>query len=117
MNAVEIEEAVSELAGQPFDPEAFPFLFLEAYGNKETTIKRLRQGNSNKSKIEGGVLQRNNIHLAVCAPLLNGEELPSAKFTRVITRQLALAAFRNEPILQQLAKVACQGLPLLFTEG
>ena len=66
MNAVEIEEAVSELAGLPFDPEEFPYAFLEAYGNKQTTIKRLRQGNSNKSKIEGGVLQRSNIHIATC---------------------------------------------------
>lgn len=66
MNAVEIEEAVSELAGQPFDREAFPYAFLEAYGNKQTTIKRLREGNSNKSKLEGGVLQRNNIHIATC---------------------------------------------------
>jgi hypothetical protein len=67
MNAVEIEEAVSELASQPFDPVEFPFAFLEAYGNKPTTVKRLRQGNSNKSKMEGGVLQRNNIHIATCA--------------------------------------------------
>ncbi len=67
MNAVEIEEAVSELAGQPFDQGEFPFLFLEAYGNKQTTIKRLRKGNSNKSKVEGGVLQHNNIHIATCA--------------------------------------------------
>lgn len=67
MNAVEIEEAVSELANQPFDESEFPFLFLEAYGNKEATIKKLKEGNSNKSKIDGGVLQRNNIHIAVCA--------------------------------------------------
>ncbi len=67
MNAVEIEEAVSELAGKTFDRQDFPYSFLEAYGNKQTTIKRLRQGNSNKSKIEGGVLQRNNIHIATCA--------------------------------------------------
>lgn len=66
MNAVEIEEAVSELAGQPFDSEEFSYSFLEAFGNKPTTIKRLRVGNSNKSKIVGGVLQRNNIHIAVC---------------------------------------------------
>ncbi|WP_273444802.1 class I SAM-dependent DNA methyltransferase [Neolewinella agarilytica] len=66
MNAVEIEEAVSNLASQPFDREAFPFSFLEAYGNKETTIKRLQSGNSNKSTIAGGVLQRSNIHLATC---------------------------------------------------
>ena len=33
MNAVEIDEAVSALAEQPFDPEAFPYAFLEAFGN------------------------------------------------------------------------------------
>ncbi|NJC28062.1 class I SAM-dependent DNA methyltransferase [Neolewinella antarctica] len=66
MSAVEIEEAVSNLATQPFDRENFPFDFLEAYGNKATTIKRLRKGNSNKSKVAGGILQRSNIHLAVC---------------------------------------------------
>ena len=67
MSAVEIEEAVTELINQPFDAAEFPFAFLEAYGNKSTTIKRLRNGNSNKSSLPGGVLQRNNIHLAVCA--------------------------------------------------
>ena len=66
MNAVEIEEAISELASQPFDKQEFPYSFLEAYGNKQTTIKRLRSGNSNKSKVKGGVLQRNNIHIATC---------------------------------------------------
>lgn len=66
MNAVEIEEAISLLAEQSFDPVEFPFAFLEAFGNKATTIKRLRTGNSNKSDIAGGVLQHNNIHIAVC---------------------------------------------------
>ena len=66
MNAVEIEEAVSALAAQPFDAAAFPFAFLEAFGNKATTIKKLRSGASNKSDIDGGVLQRNNIHIATC---------------------------------------------------
>ena len=65
MNAVEIEEAVSRLVEQPFDAENFPFLFLEAFGNKVTTIQRLRTGASNKSDVEGGVLQHNNIHIAV----------------------------------------------------
>ena len=63
MNAVEIESAVSELALQPFDGEEFPFAFLQAFGNKETTIKRLRSGTSNKSDL-GGILQTNNIHIA-----------------------------------------------------
>ena len=66
MNAVEIEEAVSRLAEKPFDPEEFPFAFLEAFGNKKTTIKRLRTGTTNRSDI-GGVLQRNNIHIQVAS--------------------------------------------------
>lgn len=66
MNAVEIEAAVSDLAAQPFDAAEFPFAFLSAFGNKETTIKRLRAGNNNASDVKGGVLQRNNIHMAVC---------------------------------------------------
>lgn len=65
MNAVEIEEAISQLASEPFDAEEFPYAFLEAFGNKATTIKRLRSGSSNKSNL-GGVLQTNNIHIAVC---------------------------------------------------
>lgn len=66
MNAVEIEEAVSDLAATPFDREEFPYAFLAAFGNKDTTIKRLRSGQSNASDVAGGVLQRNNIHIAVC---------------------------------------------------
>ncbi len=69
MNAVEIEEAISKLAERPFDAEEFPFAFLQAFGNKVTTIKRLRSGTSNQSDL-GGVLQRNNIHIKVC---LEGE--------------------------------------------
>ena len=67
MNPVEIEAAVSELAVQPFDKDEFPFAFLRAFGNKETTIKRLRSGESNKSDLDG-VLQTNNIHIAVAPP-------------------------------------------------
>ncbi len=82
MNAVEIEEAVSRLAEAPFDPEEFPFDFLEAFGNKPTTIKRLKSNSSNQSDLSGGVLQRNNIHLQVCA---EGEVTAT------------LAALRNSP--------------------
>lgn len=67
MNAVEIEQAITDLAAQPFDADEFPYAFLEAFGNKATTLKRLRSGNTNSSDV-GGVLQRNNIHLAVAEP-------------------------------------------------
>ncbi|MFC0307665.1 class I SAM-dependent DNA methyltransferase [Rhizorhabdus histidinilytica] len=65
MNPVEIEEAVSQLALDPFDRAEFPFQFLRAFGNPETTIKRLRAGSTNQSDL-GGVLQRTNIHIATC---------------------------------------------------
>ncbi|MBY4629245.1 class I SAM-dependent DNA methyltransferase [Rhizobium croatiense] len=82
MNAVEIEEAVSELANQPFDATEFPFAFLAAFGNKETTIKRLRTPSANASDVAGGVLQRSNIHIATCPEGKVGE---------------ALVALRNSP--------------------
>ena len=65
MNAVEIEQAITDLADRPFDAANFAYAFLEAFGNKETTIKRLRAGASNKSDL-GGVLQTSNIHILTC---------------------------------------------------
>ena len=65
MNPVEIEQALTELAEQPFDPVEFPYAFLESFGNKATTLKRLRAGASNKSDL-GGVLQTSNIHILTC---------------------------------------------------
>lgn len=75
MNAVEIEEAISDLALQPFDEAEFPFAFLAAFGNKATALKRLRSGNSNASDVPGGVLQRNYIHISVCEVGTVGETL------------------------------------------
>ncbi|HHA2982053.1 TPA: DNA methyltransferase [Stenotrophomonas maltophilia] len=69
MNAVEIEEAIYELAQAPFDSAEFPFQFLAAFGNNEVTLKRLRKvgsGGTNLSDVPGAILQRNHIHLAVC---------------------------------------------------
>ncbi len=67
MNAVEIEEAVSNLFAEPMDAAEFPYAFLQAFGRNETTLRKLRTGDTNKSDV-GGVLQRNNIHLLVAAP-------------------------------------------------
>ncbi|MCK9189470.1 DNA methyltransferase [Acidithiobacillus sp.] len=75
MNAVEIEAAISDLAFQSFDAAEFPFAFLAAFGNKDTALKRLRTGNNNASDVPGGVLQRNNIHIAVCAEGSVGQTL------------------------------------------
>ena len=53
MNAVEIEEAVSEFEKKPFNPREFPYNFLLAYGNKNTTIKKIKEGSANKSDLNG----------------------------------------------------------------
>ncbi len=89
MNAVEIEEAISLLADQPFDPAEFPYAFLEAFGNKPTTIKQLRKGTSNKSDVESGILQRNNIHLLVCEEGTVADSLNALKESPATTKQKA----------------------------
>jgi hypothetical protein len=88
MNAVEIEEAISTLAAAPFDAEEFPYAFLEAFGNKATTIKRLRAGSSNKSDL-GGVLQTSNIHIKTCAPGTVTETLAALRASGATTRAKA----------------------------
>ena len=73
MNAVEIEEAISELSQQPFEGAEFPFQLLASFGIKDATLKRLRKGDTNKSDC-GGVLKRQDIHILVTEPggALNG---------------------------------------------
>lgn len=89
MNPVEIESAVSDLAAQPFDAAEFPYAFLAAFGNKETTLKRLRTGNNNASDVPGGVLLRNNIHIAVCDAGAVGESLRTLRESPATTKAKA----------------------------
>jgi hypothetical protein len=79
-------------------PKTFRTLSLEAFGNKETTIKSLRTGASNRSDL-GGVLRTNNIHIATCgmgqvastltdlkeSPTLNFELAPGPKMDSMRT--------------------------------
>ena len=98
MNAVEIEQAISDLCEAPFDQEKFPFQFLEAFGEKATTIKRLRPGKSstNKSDLTGGLLQRNNIHLLVSAPGQVGADLERLTSSPETTKQKAKFALATD---------------------
>jgi hypothetical protein len=89
MNAVEIEEAVSALAVEPFEAVSFPYAFLEAFGNKATTIKRLKTGNSNQSDLENAVLQRTNIHLATCPASKVSETLTALRESPATAKQKA----------------------------
>jgi hypothetical protein len=92
MNAVEIEEAVSQLADAPFDATEFPYAFLEAFGNKSTTIKKLRStaksSTSNHSDL-GGVLQRNHIHIKTCPPGEVADTLSALRNSPATARQKA----------------------------
>lgn len=88
MNAVEIEEAVSQLAEQPYEADAFPYLFLEAFGNKKTTIKRLKSGSTNNSDV-GGVLQRGNIHIKTCEASKVAESLDALRDSPATAKQKA----------------------------
>jgi hypothetical protein len=113
MNAVEIEEAISALAERPFDAAEFPYAFLEAFGNKETTIKRLRSGASNKSDL-GGVLQTNNIHIVVCLPGAVTKTLVALKSSPATTKAKARfilatdgAAFEAEDLFSDDPPVVC----------
>lgn len=93
MNAVEIEQAITELADQPFDPIEFPYAFLTAFGNKPATITGLRSRGRNKSDI-GGILQTNNIHIKVAASgavpetIAELRESPATQNTRLRVRYL-----------------------------
>lgn len=88
MNPVEIEQAISDLAEAPFDAAEFPYAFLEAFGRKATEIKKLRKGDTNKSDL-GGVLQRNNIHMATCAPGEVSQTLAALKDSPATTKHKA----------------------------
>ncbi|HGJ8013739.1 TPA: class I SAM-dependent DNA methyltransferase [Pseudomonas aeruginosa] len=89
MNAVEIESAISDLALEPFDAAEFPFTFLAAFGNKETTLKRLRAGNNNATDVPGGVLLRSNIHIATCEPGNVGDTLKALRSSPATTKAKA----------------------------
>jgi hypothetical protein len=99
LNAVEIEEAISNLSEQLFDAAAFPYAFLEAFGNKETTIKRLKTPAGNKSDIDGAVLQANNIHIISGSKIDVTAALNKLKSSPATTKQKAkfiLATDGNE---------------------
>jgi hypothetical protein len=87
LNAVEIEQAITMLAEQPFDAAMFPYAFLEAFGNKPATLKRLQA--NNKSDVDGAVLQYSNIHIAGCPEGTVPDTLCKLRESPATTRQKA----------------------------
>jgi hypothetical protein len=62
MNVVEIEEAVAELAKQPFRAGDFIAGFMAAYGAPKATLARSKTPEGNGSDLPGGVLWRKWLH-------------------------------------------------------
>lgn len=62
MNAVEIEQAITDPAEQPFDLAEFPFAFLQAFGNKDATIKKIHENAFDICGTLGMVLRGGNVH-------------------------------------------------------
>lgn len=108
MNAVEIEEAVSKLAESPFDAEGFPYAFLEAFGNKLTTLQRLKSGSTNQSDL-GGVLQRGNIHIKVCGPGEVTETLKALRESKKTATQKAKFILATDGIELQAESLDGEG--------
>ena len=106
MNAVEIEQAVSDLALQPFDAKEFPFAFLSAFGNKDTALRRLRAGNSNASDVPGGVLQRNNIHIAASATGAVGETLEALRESAATAKAKAKFILATDGVMLEAEDLA-----------
>jgi hypothetical protein len=106
MNAVEIEAAISDLALEPFDAAEFPFAFLAAFGNKDTTLKRLRTGNNNASDVAGGVLLRNNIHMAVCEANSVGDTLKALRASPATTKAKAKFILATDGLTLEAEEVA-----------
>ncbi len=114
MNAVEIEEAISALAELPFDAEEFPYASLEAYGNKETTLKRSRKGESNKSDL-GGMLQTDNIHIATCQPGEVTRTLDASKASPATARAKARFMLATDGDLFEAEDLTADDAPISCT--
>ena len=104
MNPVEIEEAVSNLALEPFDQAEFPFQFLRAFGQKDTALTRLRAGNTNQSDVPGAILQRGNIHIAACDPGAMDEVLKALRESPKTSSQRAKFILHGELTVKRLKK-------------
>src|SRR5690349_10978326 len=116
MNAVEIEEAISQLAEQPFDAFEFPFAFLQAFGNKETTLKRLRKGESNKSDL-GGVLQTSNIHIAVAPKGETAKMLAALRASPATARAKAKFILATDGETFEAEDLTCDAAPVVCDYG
>ena len=116
MNAVEIEQAITKLAEQPFDPIEFPYEFLEAFGNKESTIRRLRTNGYNKSDL-GGVLQTNNIHILVCDAGLTTNALQALRVSPATAKAKAKFVLATDGVgLEAESLITGESLACAFPE-
>lgn len=89
MYIADIEEAVSKIAAEPFNPETFPYDFIAAYDAPPATVTRIRNGSQNATDLEGGLLWRQKLHLLVCKPGQVEASLQQLVASRATERQKA----------------------------
>ena len=89
MYIADIEEAVSKIAAEPFNPETFPYDFIAAYDAPPATVTRIRNGSQNATDLEGGLLWRQKLHLLVCKPGQVEASLQQLAASRATERQKA----------------------------
>jgi hypothetical protein len=80
VSTYEITTAISELAQKPFDPYEFPYDVLRIYRNtSNTTIAKLKAGDTNPAQASGGVLLKKYLYFQACSlaedPAVIGEGL------------------------------------------
>lgn len=105
MNVAEVEDAATRLASAAFDPETFFFGFMAAYGATQTTITRLRGGETNHTDVPGAWLWRLNVHAGIAdtgnAPALR-DRLKASPATARRRARFLLATDGDELVAEDL---------------
>jgi hypothetical protein len=96
MNPTEIFEALDALGKAPYDANELPFAFAEATDNAKATIAKLRNGTTNKSDIQGGVLLNGKFHFAPALPGMAEAVLDEMKGSKRTARAKPAILFSSD---------------------
>lgn len=96
MHAVEIVEAITELAQQAYEPLAFITGFMSAYGASSSTIARLEHGDGSISDLPRGVVWRKWLHFMPSEPGQIGDALDAIASSRKTSQAKARYAITTD---------------------
>lgn len=81
MNIVDIEQALTEIAQKPYNPQSLGLEFVAAFAKSSTTLKRLKES-TNESDIPNGLLWRGYMHYAPAQRGMAAEILEQLKLSK-----------------------------------